>query len=64
MGRRHGLDPCIAVAMVQAGGDSSYSTPSQGTSIYLGFGPRKDKKKKKKEFSQILGYLIHERPKT
>ena len=39
----------VAVAVVQASGHSSDSTPSLGTSIYCGCGPRKDKKKKKEE---------------
>ena len=37
----------IAVAPVKAGSDSSNSTPSLGTSICHGSGPRKDKKNKK-----------------
>jgi len=51
----------IAVALAQAGGYSSDSTPSLGTSICCGCGPRKDKKQtNKKNFwkehiVQILG---------
>ena len=40
------LGSCIAVAEVQASGYSFNSTPSLGTSICLGCGPKKQKKKK------------------
>ena len=42
------LGSCIAVAVVQAGSCSSDLTPSLGTSIGHGYGPKKKKKKKKK----------------
>ena len=41
-----GLGSCIAVAVVQASGCSSDSTPSLGTSICSGCGPKKQKKEK------------------
>ena len=38
---------CVAVAVAQASSCSSNSTPSLGTSIYLGCGPKKQKNKNK-----------------
>ena len=43
--RKHGSDPRVAVAVVQAGKGSSDSTPSLGTSICYECGPKKQKKK-------------------
>ena len=43
------LRSLVAVAVAEASGYSSDSTPSLGTSICSGCGPRKTKKKKKKE---------------
>ena len=43
------LGSSVAVALAQAGGYSSDSTPSLGTSICRGSGPRRGKKTKKKE---------------
>ena len=40
------LRSCIAVAVVQTSSYNSSSTPSLGTSICCGFGPKKTKKKK------------------
>ena len=37
----------VAVAVAEAGSCSSYSTPSLGTSLCQGYGPKKEKKKKK-----------------
>ena len=48
------LRSSIAVAVVQAGGYSSDSTPSLGTSIYHRSGPRKGKKTKEKEYMLII----------
>ena len=39
----------VAVAVVQAGSCSSNLTPSLGTSICCGYGPKKKKKKKEKK---------------
>ena len=50
VGRRCGSFQ-VAVALVQAGSYSSNSTPSLGTSIGRGYGPKKPKKKKKKKKS-------------
>ena len=47
------LGSCVAVA----GSCSSNSTPSLRTSIYLGCGPKKKKKAKKKDY-QVLGVPI------
>ena len=54
------LGSCIAVAVVQAGGYSSDLTPSLGTSICLGFGPREDKKKgeEKERVTYIRVYTV------
>jgi len=43
------LGSCIAVAVVWAGSCSSDSTPSLGTSICFGCGPKKRTKKKEKK---------------
>ena len=42
-----GLGSGVAVALAKAGGCSSNSTPSLGTYICCGCGPKKTKKKKK-----------------
>jgi len=42
------LGSCVAVAVAKASGYSSDSTPSLGTSICRGSGPRNGKKTKKK----------------
>ena len=52
---------CIAVAVGQAGGCSSNSTPSLGTSTCRGCGPKKTEKKKKKKplyFSNSIIYYF------
>ena len=55
------LGSCMAVAVVQAGSCSSDSTPSLGTSVCHGCGPKKIKKKKEdtspdfREFSSCCG---------
>ena len=41
------LGSCMTVAVAQSGSCSSDLTPSLGTSICLGWGPKKEKKKKK-----------------
>ena len=46
--------PGVAVAVVQASSYSTNSTPSLGTSICLGFGPKKTKKKKKSYVSHSI----------
>ena len=43
------LRSCVAVAVVQAGSNSSDSTPSLGTSICCGYDPKKTKRKKKEK---------------
>ena len=51
------LGSCVAVALAWAGGYSSDSTPSLGTSICHRSGPRnskKTKKKKKKKRGEFL----------
>ena len=53
VGRRHGADPAIAVAVTQAGSCSSDLTPSLGTSILRGYGPKKQKKKRQEK--DLLG---------
>ena len=49
----------LAVAVVQAGGYSSDSTPSLGTSICCKCGPKKIKKKKKDNFFLCISFLKH-----
>ena len=44
----------VAVAVVQAGRGSSNSTPSLGTSICCGFGPKKTKRNKQLYFHKTL----------
>ena len=44
-----GLGSGVAAAVVQAGGCSSNSTPSLGTSLCQGCGPKKTGEKKKKK---------------
>ena len=51
------LRSCVAVALAQTGGYSSDLTPSLGTSICHGCGPRKDKKTKKNFFEAYFGVL-------
>ena len=46
-----------AVAVVLAGGCSSDLTPSLGTSICSGCGPKKKKEKKKRKFFLVYFYL-------
>ena len=41
-------DPCVAVAVVQAGSCSSHLTPSLGTSICYGCSPKKTRQKERK----------------
>ena len=43
------LGSSVAVAVAQAGSNSSNWTPSLGTSMHRGCSPRRDKKKKKKK---------------
>ena len=45
VGHRHSMHPGVAVAVVYAGSNSSDLTPSLGTSICYGHGPKKAKKK-------------------
>ena len=54
VGRRRGSDPGIAVALVKAGGYSSDSTPSPGTSICHRCGPKRQKEEKKSTALQGL----------
>ena len=49
VGRRRGSDPHVAVTVAYASSCSSDSTPSLGTSICLGHGPKKSKKTKEKK---------------
>ena len=58
VGCRQGSDPCVAVALAQAGGYSSNLTPSLGTSICRQSSPRNGKKKKKKVC--FVGEIIHQ----
>ena len=44
-----GSGVAVAVAVAQAGSYTSSSTPSLGTSICHGYGPRKTKRKKRPE---------------
>ena len=43
----------VAVAVAQAGGYSSDSTPNLGTSIHCGSSARNGKKKKKKNYQKV-----------
>ena len=67
VGRRRGLDPvllwlCCGSAVSLADGYSSDSTPSVGTSIHRGSGPRKGKKtKKKKKKKRVRGGRLEDR---
>ena len=47
----------VAVALASAGGCSSHSTPSLGTSICSGSGPRKGEKTKKRK-KQVLVRIV------
>ena len=49
------LGTCVAVAVVEAGSYSSHSTPSLGTSICHGCGPKKKKKKKNQNLGSSAG---------
>ena len=53
VGRRCGLDPASLWLWCRSVGNSSDSTPSLGTSIGRGSGPRKDKKKVRLKSSHI-----------
>ena len=44
----------VAVAVMQAGSCSSHSTPSLGTSVCHGCGPKKQRKKKKMPHETIV----------
>ena len=48
----------VAVAVVQAGGCSSNSTPSLGTSMCCGCGPKKRPKKEKKKEKKSMYLLV------
>ena len=58
----------VAVALAQAGSNSSDQTPSPRTSIYRGWGPKKDKKtkrkkkKKKRNGSLVQFYVVQKHP--
>ena len=55
-GRKWGSDPCVAVAVVQAGSCSSDSPPSLGTSICRGCGPKnKTKQNKTNKIKSLYG---------
>ena len=53
----------VAVAVAQAGSYSSDSTPSLGTSICCGYGPKRQGKKKTKKINKIKAPALHERVK-
>ena len=53
------LTSCFAVAVIQAGSYSSDLTPSLGTSIFCGCGPKKQKKKKQKNTDLRKDYYYY-----
>ena len=54
----------VAMAVVQTGSCSSYSTPSQGTSICCRCGQKKEKKKWETDSSSHSGTTFHWHPKA
>ena len=55
------LGSCVAMAVAQASSYSSDSTPSLGTSICHGFGPKEQKKMYKLDQVSLLGRLWRNR---